>query len=331
MVRLVVAAACLVIASSLCADDGAAPEFAPLPTTVPAPEDNPTTPEKVELGKLLFFDPRLSGNNQMSCATCHIPDKGYGDGLALSPGFDGTPLERNTQTCLNVGFLQTFFWDGRADSLEAQALGPIESKVEMNQDLGQLEAELAAIPAYVDRFERVFDSQPNRDAIAKALAAFQRTLVTGPSPFDRYLGGEQDAISAEAKKGLELFRGDAGCIECHHGPMLSDGKYYRLGVSHRDQGRAKVTGKPDDRFRFRTPPLRNVAETGPYMHNGSQQTLTDVVTFYLRGIPDSGVDGLTPDTVARSDLSFSDIEAIVAFLKTLSGTPPDITPPTLPK
>ena len=302
----------------------------PLPLKVKAPNGNPTTSAKVELGKKLFFDPRLSGNNKMSCATCHMPEKAYGDGLALSPGADGKQLERNTQTCLNVGFFDSFFWDGRAKSLEEQALGPIQSKVEMNQDLDELEAELAAIPGYVSEFRNVFRTKPNRDEIAKALAAFQRTLVTEPSPFDRFLAGENDALSDEAKRGLELFRGDAGCIECHNGPLLSDGKFYRLGVSFKDEGRAKITGKKEDRYRFRTPSLRNIAETGPYMHDGSQKTLEDVVTFYFRGIPASGPNGLSLDTESLGFLSFSDIDLMVEFLRSLSGKAPKITPPELP-
>ena len=305
-------------------------ELVPLLQKVTAPKDNPTTPAKVQLGKKLFFDPRLSGDNKMSCATCHMPDKAYGDGLALSPGAGGKPLGRNTQTCLNVGFFKTFFWDGRAASLEEQALGPIQSTVEMNQNLDDLEAELAAIPGYVTEFKEVFGTKPNRDGIAKALAAFQRTLVTEPSPFDRFLAGDKDALSDDAKRGLELFRGDAGCIECHSGPLLSDGKFYRLGVSFKDEGRAEITGKKEDRYRFRTPSLRNIAETGPYMHDGSQKSLDEVVTFYFRGIPDSGPDGLTPDASALDDQSFSDIAPIVEFLKSLSGKAPKITPPKLP-
>lgn len=305
-------------------------ELVPLPRQVKAPQDNPTTPAKVGLGKKLFFDPRLSGDNKMSCATCHMPDKAYGDGLALSPGAGGAALERNTQTCLNVGFFKSFFWDGRAASLEEQALGPIQSKVEMNQDLNELEAELSAIPGYVIEFESVFGTKPSLDGIAKALAAFQRTLVTEPAPFDRFLAGDKDALSDEAKRGLELFRGDAGCIECHNGPLLSDGKFYRLGVSFKDKGREKITGKKEDRYRFRTPSLRNIAETGPYMHNGSQKTLEEVVTFYFRGIPASGPDGLSLDTEALDFLSFSDIDPMVEFLKSLSGKAPNVTPPELP-
>lgn len=266
----------------------------------------------------------------MSCATCHIPSKAFADGLARSPGTDGKPLERHTPTCLNVGFFETFFWDGRAGSLEEQALGPIESKVEMNQDLDELERELLAIEGYVAEFKKVFDAKPNRHDMAKALAAFQRTLLTGPSPLDRYLRGDEEALSSDAKRGLEVFRDEAGCIDCHNGPLLSDGKFYRLGVSHRDQGRAKVTGNREDRYRFRTPSLRNVAETGPYMHDGSKKTLDDVVTFYFREVPESRSDGLSPDVSALSGQSFSDIAPLVEFLKSLSGEIPHIAPPSLP-
>lgn len=313
------------------AESESAPEkLVPLPRAVPAPKDNPTTPAKVELGKKLFFDPRLSGDNKMSCVTCHIPEKAYGDGLALSPGADGKPLARNTQTCLNVGFFNRFFWDGRAGNLEEQALGPIQSSVEMNQNLDELEAELAVIPGYVTEFKNVFGTKPNRDGIAKALAAFQRTLVTEPSPFDRYLAGDKDALSDDAKKGLDLFQGEAGCIRCHHGPLLSDGKYYRIGVLSKDEGRAVVTGKKEDRYRFRTPTLRNISQTGPYMHNGSLKTLDDVVTFYYRGIPAKDRDDFQLDVEALSGQSFSEISLIVEFLKSLTGKMPTGEPPKIP-
>ena len=200
----------------------------------------------------------------------------------------------------------------------------------MNQDLTELEQELAAIDGYVAEFNVVFNTPPNRDSIAKALAAFQRTLVTGPSPLDRYLAGDKDALFPPAKRGLELFQGEAGCIECHNGPLLSDEKFYRLGVSYRDVGREKVTGNREDRYRFRTPSLRNIAETGPYMHDGSQETLFDVVTFYFRRIPETPVNGLMPDRPALTAESFSDIDPIVEFLKSLSGEVQQLSPPTLP-
>lgn len=304
--------------------------LAPLPSKVPTPADNPTTAAKVSLGKQLFFDPRLSGDNKMSCATCHLPDKAYGDGLATAEGDGGKRLARNSQTVLNTAFLDRLFWDGRAASLEEQALGPIESPDEMNQKLGALESELNAIPGYVEQFQDVFKTPVTRTGIAKALAAFQRTLVTGESPLDRYLNGEKAALSGAAKRGLELFTGDAGCIRCHNGALLSDGKFYRLGVASRDKGRGAVTGKREDDHKFRTPPLRNIAETGPYMHNGSLKTLDDVVMFYYRGVPSTAPDGQSLDVEALVGQSFSEIPDLVAFLKSLAGETPVVQPPKLP-
>ena len=301
--------------------------LAPLPAEVPAPKDNPTTPAKVELGRQLFFDVRLSGNNRISCASCHEPGRAFTDGRPLSPGADGMPLRRNTRSCLNAGFAKSLLADGRAASLEEQALLPIQSPAEMNQPLGSLEKELAEVPGYVRQFKAVFGEKPNRQDLARALAAFQRTLVTRPSPFDRFLSGEKEALSADARAGYELFRGEAGCIACHNGPLLSDGKFYRLGISFRDEGRARVTGKKEDRYRFGTPTLRNVAQTGPYMHNGSLKTLDDVVMFYYRGIPRQGREGLAPEIESLQDRSFSEIPLLVAFLEALTGELPKITPP----
>ncbi len=306
------------------------PTLAVLPKSVPSPESNPLTPAKVELGKLLFFDPRLSGDNKMSCATCHIPDKAYADGLAKSPGNGGKLLHRNTQGLANVGLFTSFFWDGRAASLEEQSLGPIESADEMNQKLDELERELNAVAGYRQQFQDVFSSPVTRDGIAKALAAFQRTLVTQASPFDRYLAGDKEAISAAAKRGLELFEGEAGCIRCHHGPLLSDGKFYRIGASWRDRGRGLITHKAEDDHRFRTPSLRNVAETAPYMHDGSLETLQDVVFFYFRGVPKATPEGQPLDIEPRLEGSFSEIDNLVAFLRSLSGELPEVTPPELP-
>lgn len=303
--------------------------MAPLPKTVPAPKDNPTTAEKVALGKQLFFDPRLSGDNKMSCVTCHRPDKSFSDGLRQAKGAGGKSLKRNTPSLLNVGFCSTFFWDGRAKSLEEQALAVIQSADEMNQDLGELEKELNAVPGYVKQFQAVFGTKVTRDGIAKALAAFQRTLVTDPSPYDRYLAGEKAALSDEAKQGMELFFGSAGCASCHRGPLLTDEKFYRLGVSH-DKGRGLVTGKKEDNYRIRTPPLRHAARTGPYMHDGAHQTLGDVVTFYYRNAPSSGPEGLSLDIEPLLGNSFSEIGPLVAFLEALTGGEPKITPPDLP-
>jgi cytochrome c peroxidase len=302
----------------------------PLPREVSAPKENPTTPEKVALGKQLFFDPRLSGDNTMSCATCHSPEKAFSDGLAQAKGHHGKVLSRNTPTLLNVGFFDRFLWDGRAKSLEEQALGPIQSPDEMNQDITGLEQELNAIPGYVESFQKVFGTPATRDGVAKSLAAFQRTLITELSPFDRYLAGDEQALSASAKHGLALFQGDAGCVQCHRGPLLSDGKLYRLGVSFKDKGLGGVTGKKEDTGKFRTPSLRNISQTGPYMHDGSMKTLMDVVTFYYRGVLTTPEDGLPLDIQPLNGQSFSEISDIVAFLESLTGEPPKITAPELP-
>jgi cytochrome c peroxidase len=304
--------------------------LAPLPKMVPAPKDNSPSAEKIALGKQLFFDPRLSGDNQMSCATCHLPEKALADGLAQAKGNGGKSLARNTPSLLNVAFHASYTWDGRAKSLEEQALMPIQLVDEMNQDLGELERELNAVPGYVEQFQQVFSTKVTRGGIAKALACFQRTLVTRPSPFDRSLAGDKEALSPSARRGMELFLGDAGCVRCHCGPLLSDGKFYRLGISLQDEGLARISKKPEDRGKFRTPTLRNIAQTAPYMHDGSLKTLDDVVTFYYRGAPTGTVDGLTPDIQPLLSQSFSEIPDLVAFLESLSGEAPQITPAELP-
>lgn len=304
--------------------------LAPLPQSAPAPADNPTTPEKVALGKQLFFDPRLSGKNSMSCASCHMPDRFFGDGVDWNKGEEGFTLVRNTPSCMNVGFYSSYFWDGRAASLEEQALGPIQSDMEMNQSLDELEKELSEVPGYVRQFQAVFHARPNRKDIGKALAAYQRTLVTEPSPFDRYLQGDENALSADAKRGFDLFVGEARCIECHNGPMLSDGKYYRMGISQEDIGREAVTGKKEDRYKFRTPSLRNIAETGPYMHNGLSHSLESIVLFYYRGTSPTTTDGLPIDAPDLQERSLAEVPLLLAFLQSLSGKAPDFTPPTLP-
>ena len=302
----------------------------PLPEKIPVPDDNRPTPAKVALGKQLFFDSRLSGDKSMSCATCHLPEKAWGDGLPRAVGHKGEILARNSPSLLNVGFHKSFFWDGRAATLEEQALAPITSPEEMNHDLGQLEVELNAIPGYRSQFRQVFDSDVTREGIARALAAFQRTLITGPSPFDRYLSGDKNALGSDARRGLELFQGEAGCVRCHSGPLLSDGEYYRLGVSQLDEGRSAVTTDPADRGKFRTPSLRNIAQTGPYMHDGSLRTLTEVVEFYLRNAPTSAPDGLTLDIEPLLGLSYMDVSALVAFLDSLTGDVPQVAVPELP-
>ena len=304
--------------------------LAPLPREVPAPKDNPTTPKKVELGKQLFFDLRLSGDNTMSCATCHAPEKAFGDGRTRAQGHRGKTLSRNTLSLLNSAYAARYHWDGKVNSLEVQALLPIQSPDEMNQPLVELEKELSGVGGYVEQFEKVFGTKVTKEGIASALACFQRTLVTKPSAYDRYLAGDKAALSESAQHGLELFAGEAGCVRCHRGPLLSDGEFYRLGVSFQDQGRAAVTKNDKDKGKFRTPSLRNVAQTGPYMHDGSLKTLEEVVTFYYRGVPTKAVDDLPLDVEPLVSRSFSEIADVVAFLESLTGEAPKMTPPVLP-
>jgi cytochrome c peroxidase len=300
-----------------------------LPPQAPAPTDNLPTPEKISLGKQLFFDPRLSGDDRMSCATCHVPEKAFTDGFKTAKGAAGRSLKRNTQSLLNVGLYSVYFWDGRAGSLEQQALVPIAAADEMNQDLNELVRELSAVPAYVKQFQSAFGTGVTKDGIAKALAAFERTLVTRNSPFDRFLAGDKSALSEQAREGWRLFR-DAGCIRCHSGPAFSDNKFYRLGVGYRDPGRGGITGDKQQLYAFRTPSLRDVARTAPYMHDGSFETLAQVVEFYFRSTPSGSSEGLTIDFEPLAGWSFSGIAPIVAFLDSLTGEAPEVSPPRLP-
>jgi cytochrome c peroxidase len=311
-------------------EDGKGRPLLPLPAEAPSPEDNPATPANVALGKQLFFDPRLSGDNKTSCGACHLPDKAFTDGKKLAAGKGVEAARRNTVSLLDVGFHSTYTWDGRAKTLEEQALLPIQSAGEMNQGLDDLEKELNAVPGYAQQFQAVFGTGVTRAGIARALAAFERTLVTRASPLDRYLGGEKDALSEEAQEGMRLFLGEAGCIRCHLGPLLTDEKFHRLGVSMGDKGRGAVTGKKEDDYSFRTPSLRNVALTGPYMHDGSLETLEEVITFYYRRVPTTHPEGLPLDVKPLLGQSFSEISPLVAFLKSLTGKAPEITPPDLP-
>jgi len=296
---------------------------------VPSPSDDGTAAKAAALGKLLFFDPRLSGDNKMSCATCHEPEKAFTDGLKTATGAGGKSLKRNTQSLLNLGLYSVYFWDGRAISLEDQALAPIRAADEMNQDPDELVRELSAVPGYVQRFQSAFGTGVTKEGIATALAAFERILVTRNSPFDRFLAGDKSALSEEALEGCHLFK-DAGCIRCHSGHALTDSKFYRLGVDHRDPGRGAITGNKREMYAFRTPSLREVARTGPYMHDGSFETLEQVVQFYFRSTPSASPEGLTIDFEPLMGRSFSEIAPIVAFLDLLTGEAPKITPPRLP-
>ncbi|GAB4388682.1 MAG: cytochrome c peroxidase [Thermodesulfovibrionales bacterium] len=280
---------------------------------VPVPESNPQTPAKVELGKKLFFDRRLSGDGTMSCATCHDPEKAFTDGLDISLHYPTTRNWRNAPTLINVAFATHLFHDGRVETLEDQALFPIMSAFEMNQNLDYLEEELRSVPEYREAFREVFGGDVTRERVAMALAAFQRDLVSLDSPLDRYLKGEEGALSPAARRGLEIFRGKGKCTECHFGVNLSDGGFHNMGVPENpeyaddpriaatrrfvakvyhyedyrnldeDPGRYLITKDKADWKAFKTPTLRDVARTAPYMHNGIFPTLEAVIDFYDSG------------------------------------------------
>ncbi|MBI3757409.1 MAG: cytochrome-c peroxidase [Deltaproteobacteria bacterium] len=283
----------------------------PLPAVPPIPADNTMTPVKIELGKMLFFDPRLSSSGVVSCASCHNPSFAFTDRVPRALGHNHQIGPRNTPTVLNSAFLGAQFWDGRAATLEDQALGPIQASVEMNETLDNVVFRLKGIPEYARMFKESFGgADPVTPAnIARAIAAFERTLVTTNAPFDRYLMGDRDAITADAAKGWELFR-KKGCIACHSGANFSNSQFYKIQVpGSTDLGRYQVTKKEEDKYKFRVQSLRNVALTYPYFNNGSVWKLNDAVK-------------IMSTEMLKSETGDDEAALIVEFLKTLTGDMP---------
>ncbi|XOZ34772.1 cytochrome-c peroxidase [Halomonadaceae bacterium KBTZ08] len=322
IVVLIALLGCLAVAGPVQASDGYADyreRFEPLPAMPPIPENNSLTPEKVELGKMLFFEPRISSSGVISCATCHNPALGWTDRIPRATGHRGQVGKRNTPTVLNAGFFEDQFWDGRADDLEEQALGPIEADVEMAMDLDKAIDRLSSFDVYLRLFDEAFPGEKpiNADNVAKAIASFERTLNTPNSRFDRYLRGDLQALSEKEKKGMKTFV-DAGCVACHQGPALTDSNYHRFEVpGSTDKGRFVVTGKESDKFKFKTPTLRNVAVTYPYFNNGSVEELDKAIE-------------LMADQMLNRELSDEKVEQIEAFLHTLTGEMPEVSFPALP-
>jgi cytochrome c peroxidase len=302
-----------------------------LPAVV-IPPDNPQTPEKVALGRQLFFDPRLSADETISCATCHDPATAWANHNPVDTGIGGLKGTRNSGTVLDAAYMDFQFWDGRARSLEEQALEPIHNPVEMGETLERVVGKLNAIEGYRTQFTAVFGTDATPDGIAKAIAAFERTVLSGPSPFDRYMAGDKTAMSASAIRGRRVFNGKARCRTCHTGPMFSDQGFHNLGVGmdrpQPDIGRQAVTNDPRDRGAFKTPTLRNVALTAPYFHDGSARTLAEVIEFYDRG----GVPNDTLDIFMTTlELTEDEQADLVAFLEALTGSLPEIERPELPR
>ena len=276
---------------------------------------------RVALGARLFFDPVLSSDGSMACSTCHRPEQAFTqNGIATPIGSDGLPLRRNAPTLLNVGYRQRLFHDGRESDLARQPFSPLLAANEMgNRALSDVIQRLAAAPDYVQAFNAAFEEGLSAANLGRALADYQRTLRSAASPFDRwYYGGDTQAMSADAKAGFFVFSA-SGCGDCHrftHGSaQFTDDGLHRTGVTGPDRGLEEITGNPEDRYRFRTPTLRNVALTAPYMHDGSLATLMDVVTFYNAG--GGRLNG--QPTLQPLDLSNEDLHVLVVFLRSLTG------------
>jgi cytochrome c peroxidase len=317
--------------------------LAPLPE-VSYPADNPYRPAKAQLGEKLFFDPRLSASGSLACASCHDPDLGWSDGRQRSFGHARRRSKRNSMTILNVAFYDHLFWDGRAETLEEQALTAIQGRSEMNMRLDALEERMGRIEGYRPLFEQSFgDERVTARRIAKAIATFERGVTSRPSPFDRFLQGDRDAMTDRQIRGLHLFRTKARCMNCHNGALLSDGQFHNLGQSHlgrptQDLGRFLVTGDTSDVGAFRTPSLRDVTHTGPYLHHGLISNLREVLSMYNQGMPqaiprEEDDHPLRPEKsrlVEPLNLTENQKGALLDFLRAVSARPPQPAVPSLP-
>lgn len=299
------------------------------PESIPFPQQNPYSPEKAALGKMLFFDPRLSRDQNLNCASCHNPSFGWEVPLTKAVGASGVPLRRQAPTVLNHAWATHFFWDGRAASLEEQAKGPIESKVEMDIPLAEVVKRLSAVEGYRTAFHKAFPGEGLTEITTlKALATYERTLVSGTAPFDRWVQGNEKAIPESAKRGFMLFNGKARCNACHTGWRFTDDKFHDIGIpDENDKGRFEITGRQEDLFAHKTPSLRDIAQRAPYMHDGSIATLEAVVNHYrTAGTPRSSRSPL----IQQLPLSRTEVEDLLAFMRTLSSTSSAITMPNLP-
>lgn len=286
-------------------------------TPVPEPAHNRVTPGKAALGERLFFDPILSRDRTISCGSCHLPDLAFSDGRPVSQGIDGRSGLRNAPSLVNVAYQKLFFRDGGALTLENQVFGPLEDENEMDADLAEILDRLNADPAYRQDFERVFGSPPTLRTLTQALAAYQRTIRSGGSRYDRYRAGDEEALTSAERRGLTLFEGEADCATCHAGFLLASHAFENNGLvfANGDSGRARITQNPEDFGKFRVPSLRNVALTAPYMHDGRLSTLEVVVEHYDRG--GANVRGQHP-AVRPLGLTAMEKTNLIAFLESLT-------------
>ena len=289
---------------------------------MPVPPDNPLRADVVGLGRRLFFDPILSRDSSLACSSCHKPQRGFTNDLRTSVGVFGRRGARNVPAILNRGYGRSFFWDGRITSLEEQVLQPIQATDEMDLAVEEAVERLGADQGYAERFRAVFSRDIARDDLARALAGYVRTIQAGDSRFDRFVAGDPSALSEIERRGLSLFQGKARCDRCHVGTNLTDEDFHNTGVAWseeqlQDLGRFVVSGVERERGAFKTPTLREVERTAPYMHDGSISTLEAVIEFYDRG----GIANPHLDRRLRPlNLTAEEQQALVAFLRSLSGS-----------
>jgi cytochrome c peroxidase len=308
------------------------PDIGPLPSVGPMPATNLTYQGKVELGRQLYFDGRLSRSGQVACAFCHNPATGFADPRQTSIGFAGRLGGRNAPTVYNTGFSPLQFWDGRAGSLEEQAIGPIHNPIEMAETHETVVPKIAKIPGYQKQFQLVFGKAPSLQSIAEAIAAFERSIISTNSPFDQYAMGDPRGMDEAAVRGMAVFKGKGRCILCHNGPNFTDNKFHNLGVPQVgplkvDLGRYAVTRLEADKGAFKTPTLRSLTETAPYMHDGVFATLEEVLDFLDKG---GGPNPNLSPLLKPLGLSPEEKSDLLAFLKALTGVPLKVTIPKLP-
>ncbi len=308
--------------------------------------ENQDLPE-VHLGKLLFFDPKLSSSNQISCSSCHDPEMGWSDRREVSLGNDHLQGKRNTPALYNIAERTSYFWDGRANTLEEQASGPLEAHHEMNMNTAQLPKKLSKYPAYKKMFQEAYGSERiTYEKVVTALAAFQRTIKSSPSRFDAFVNGNHKALNDQEIYGLHIFRTKAGCMNCHSGKYFTDEGFHNIGLTYykreyEDLGRYRITGKAEDVGRFKTPSLRDLLYTRPWMHNGLFEDLTGIVNLYNSGMhmidptdEEKLQDPLFPQTdvlLKPLKLTNQEIKALVAFMESLSASHYKMPRPEFPK
>lgn len=362
--RIIPAICLAAFATGAVAQDTSRPEGLAALGPPPIPADNPMSDAKVELGKMLFFDPILSGNYAMACSACHLPEAGWAVQDKISFGYPGTTHWRNSQTIVNAAYYGKLFWAGSSKSLEGQARSAARGGVAGNGEDDMMEARLAFVPEYREAFREVFGTEwPRVRHAYMAIAAFQRTIVQTDTPFDAFMRGDDEALTDQQKRGLGLFAGKAGCMQCHNGALLSDEQYHNVGVPPYDGWEtdelAQITfrfelyakGSTEEMYRstkddpglyfrakykdhkgkFRTPSLRYTKYTYPYMHNGMLQTLRDVVVFYNEGGGENEFAATKSPLIQPLGLSDAEIDDIVAFLESLSGEEILVEAPDLPE